>query len=203
MSAAVPRETLSPPTVRPLLFRKYLREANAQGVKDTTRRIVRPDNSILTHGGEFKNLLLETARGAEFGTVIRSRYQFESGRVRVVSVLPQVRPGHLFWVKDGRFGSRAKSEQTLEVLVVRARRVQDLSEEDAEREGVAMLPDKFKRGSAFARHWFAKLWDDINGKGSWDANPWVWIYRYRVHAINVDRFLEQRQEVTCSESRPE
>jgi len=186
-------QNVSRGTVRPLLFRKYLREANAAGLKDTTRRIVRPDNSIITHGGDFANLELDTARGAEFGTVIRSRYVFQSGRRRVVTVMPQVRPGDLFWCKEGRFGSRAKSEQTLEVIAIRARRVQDMTEDDAEHEGVAMLPDKFKKGSAFGRHWFARLWDDINGKGSWDLNPWVWVYRYRVHPLNVDRFLEQRE----------
>lgn len=188
----VPRETISP-TVRPLLFRKYLRDANAQGLKDMTRRIVRPDNSIVTHGGDFRNLRLETARGAEYGTIIRAQYVFESGRVRVVSVLPKVRRGDLFWVKDGRFGARAKSQQTLEVDVVRARRVQDMTELDAEHEGVHLLPDKFKRGSAFARHWFSRLWDDINGKGSWEANPWVWVYRYRVHPFNVDELLRRRE----------
>lgn len=188
---SVPRETFSP-KVRPLLFRKYLRQANAEGLKNTTRRILAASNSVLANGGEFERLKLETARGADHGCVIRSQYEFESGRVRVVTVLPLVKPGDLFWAKDGRFGSRAKSSQTIEVQVVRVGRVQDMTDHDAEIEGAQLLPGKFKKGSAHSRDWFAKLWDDINGAGSWASNPWVWIYRYKVHAENVDVLLRSR-----------
>lgn len=32
-------------------------------------------------------------------------------------------------------------------------------------------------------HW-AKLWIDINGRESWDANPWVWAYSFEVLSTN-------------------
>ncbi len=33
---------------------------------------------------------------------------------------------------------------------------------------------------------YANLWNDINGKGSWDLNPWVWALTFkRVEVPNV------------------
>jgi hypothetical protein len=30
------------------------------------------------------------------------------------------------------------------------------------------------------RQLFSSLWVDINGPGSWDANPWVWVVGFKV-----------------------
>jgi len=29
-----------------------------------------------------------------------------------------------------------------------------------------------------ARAWFKNIWNDINGKESLDANPWVWVIEF-------------------------
>lgn len=72
---------------------------------------------------------------------------------------------------------RWASRITLEVTGARVERVQNISEEDAEAEGVP----SWKEGSALPtrREAFAELWDSINSTGSWAANPWVWVYTLR------------------------
>lgn len=70
---------------------------------------------------------------------------------------------------------RWASRITLEVVNVRVERLQDISEADAEAEGWTgpIL------GRYTAYHWYWELWESINGKGSWDANPWVWVIEFR------------------------
>jgi hypothetical protein len=84
----------------------------------------------------------------------------------------------------------------LEVVGVRVERVQDISEEDAEREGsylgrCACLPrlsDKSPIEKMFQQTYchihgqeFKSLWDSINAKRGygWDTNPWVWVIEFK------------------------
>lgn len=187
----VSRGTDDGPRVLPMLFRADMRKANAAAEKDTTRRIVSAANSLV-HPGTFAGLDLETGRARLLDNPeLRARCTFESGRVRVVTITPQVRPGDIFWEKTGRFGSRKQSQRTLEITGVGLARVQDMTDADAVREGVAhvQLPTRFPLHARTPRGIFEWLWGSINGKGSWAANPWVWIYRYRIYQENIDAML--------------
>lgn len=89
---------------------------------------------------------------------------------------------------------RWASRITLEVTGVRVERLQDISEADAWAEGCTpgTLDDNGDpfpaeephpsgigtRGWDSARDWYADLWEAINGEGSWDANPWVWVVEF-------------------------
>lgn len=76
-----------------------------------------------------------------------------------------------FW-KPSIHMPRQASRLTLEVTAVRVERLQDISEADARAEGCpAQAP-------GLPRHWYAQLWDRINGAGAWDANPWVWVVEF-------------------------
>lgn len=191
MSPRVPRETLSGHKVGPLLFRKYLREAIATGQKTSTRRLLTPDNSRV-QPGTFDGVQWETGRVRTQNLMqaeLRVQCRFESGRVRVVSVYSVVRQGDVFYAKQGRYGSRAASDQTLDVKRVRVCRLQDMTEAEALAEGVALVPAKLRRDTA--RETFAALWNELGG--SWAANPWVWVYDFHGHNLNVDRYLAEHR----------
>ena len=85
----------------------------------------------------------------------------------------------------------------LEVTNVRVERLKDISEEDAISEGIDKKGDLyfnyvesegyFKK--SFPKEYFYKeipkvsfisLWAKINGIDSWIANPWVWVYEFKV-----------------------
>ena len=74
---------------------------------------------------------------------------------------------------------RWASRITLEVTSVRVERLQDISEADAAAEGVHTDPD------CPAYDAYQALWEQINGKGSWDANPWVWVLDFKHVAQEV------------------
>lgn len=71
----------------------------------------------------------------------------------------------------------------LEITEIRVQRLQEISEEDAVAEGClsALIPYKATPGvrPASPRIVFSRLWDSINGPGSWDANPWVWAITFK------------------------
>ena len=72
---------------------------------------------------------------------------------------------------------RWASRIDLEVTGVRVERLQDISEADAEAEGCQN--SLHLHGGRFANENFRWLWESINGDGSWDANPWVWVVEFR------------------------
>jgi hypothetical protein len=77
---------------------------------------------------------------------------------------------------------RWASRITLEVTGVRVERLQDISEADAIAEGSftwAGEQDTPVRDLPEARLVYRQLWEDINGPGSWDANPWVWCVDFK------------------------
>jgi hypothetical protein len=74
--------------------------------------------------------------------------------------------------RPGMFLPRWASRITLEVTGVRVERLRDISEKDAEAEGCPL--DRL-----LARDWYSQLWESINGPGSWDANPWVWVVAFK------------------------
>ncbi len=93
--------------------------------------------------------------------------------------------GDLPW-KPSIFMPRWASRISLEITVVRVERLIDISATDAIAEGARRTADggawhieNEQHRSADPRDTFASLWESINGAGSWEQNPWVWVIEFK------------------------
>ena len=97
---------------------------------------------------------------------------------------PESKPGE-GW-KPSIHMPRHLSRILLEVIAVSVERLQDISEADAQAEGIERAGecnwrDYLDDGNDFtgARYSYRSLWEQIHGPGSWDANPWVWVVEFK------------------------
>jgi hypothetical protein len=88
-------------------------------------------------------------------------------------------PGDFAWSwRPSIYMPRKLSRILLEIEEERVEQVQDITDADAEREGVdrtnASIP-------GYCRERFRKLWDSINSDRGfgWGTNPWVWVLGIR------------------------
>lgn len=91
------------------------------------------------------------------------------------------------------FMPRWASRITLEIVSMRVERLQEISEADALAEGLYPNPkyahaklytwDGIQGNSNNPIYAYQLLWESINGAGSWELNPWVWVVEFK--RINV------------------
>lgn len=89
---------------------------------------------------------------------------------------------------------REYSRILLEITSIRVERLNACSESDAAAEGVKRAQRAISSAEAVPCFWdylrdrpeyrnardsYASLWESINGAGSWDANPWVWVVEFK------------------------
>lgn len=96
--------------------------------------------------------------------------------------------GGLMW-RPSIHMPRWASRITLEITGVRVERLHDISEDDAKAEGAWGPDDSIV--NQVAAHFgcepmgvhpslaYRMAWEQINGAGSWDANPWVWVVEFK------------------------
>lgn len=134
------------------------------------------------------------------------REAWRSGRLTDRFPPREMTPHHVWYEADGQapeacngklrpamFMPRWASRITLEVVGVRVERLQDISMSDSWAEGIPGAPppgvhiervDEWVRWSDGVMREDPKLayrdlWEEINGHGSWAANPWVWVVSFR------------------------
>lgn len=82
-------------------------------------------------------------------------------------------------LRPSMFMPRWASRITLLLKAVRVERLNEISEADAIAEGCGWNTYQDQHGERMAPiEGFAALWERINGPGSWDLNPWVWVLSY-------------------------
>ena len=78
------------------------------------------------------------------------------------------------------FMPRWASRITLEITGVHVEQLNKISDFDAFQEGVKDEPGTIT--GPYCRSFvqgFKGIWNSINGPGSWDQNPWVWVVEFR------------------------
>lgn len=98
-------------------------------------------------------------------------------------------PETVAWHKRlARFMPRTASRITLEIVSVRVERLSEITEADAIAEGIAktdLWPNAWTDymddfgWMTDPRMSYASLWESINGKGSCETNPWVWVVEFK------------------------
>ncbi len=84
---------------------------------------------------------------------------------------------------------RWASRITLEIVDVRVERLQDISEEAAQSEGMVPkwsdgIPIVHDGSGAICIEEFCKTWNTIHGPGAWDKNPLVWVIEFKKEECN-------------------
>jgi hypothetical protein len=78
--------------------------------------------------------------------------------------------------KSALFMFKSLARLWLEITAVRVERLQDISEADAQAEGITDVD--YSVGVTYKSQ-FRNLWNSINGKKyPWESNPWVWVYEF-------------------------
>ncbi len=189
---------------RPILFSAPMVRAILAGTKTQTRRVVKPRRDLHI-GCELApcELAGEVNAGDYFNAAfqpgdhlwVRETHTFcpRSSRLKIWLHTPEearvVYGADDVWL-SGPYGPhkpkmrpsihmpRWASRITLEVTGVRVERLKNISETDAIAEGAPWAACGAPQEGSH-QVGFAHLWESINGPGSWDTNPWVWVIEFR------------------------
>ena len=193
---------------RPILFSAPMVRAILNGTKTQTRRAVKDRHIDAAPPACFFQWLRERCPYGQPGDRlwVRETWQVVDGSERARRIVTDpspsrgwieyaatVHPGHEpppRW-RPSIYMPRWASRILLEITAARVERLQDISGEDAVAEGIARDGDGYERfhvdpdaplGQSFTRNpvlAYRGLWEKINGVGTWDANPLVWVIEFK------------------------
>jgi hypothetical protein len=173
---------------RGILFSGPMVRAILEGRKTMTRRVVKPQ-PVDIHGSAFMKTIKcpygkpgdriwvrETFRREDLGEKVWYRADWNEKDAKELFI---DQSGG--W-KPSIFMPRWASRITLEITNVRVERLQGISQDDAKVEGADGIDWGHGRDYGGPPDYiggFKRLWESINGPGSWTANPWVWVVEFR------------------------
>ena len=191
---------------RPILFSGDMVRAILEGRKTQTRRVVSDANGAFWDHPGYKPCIGSTLDDGKMVVYWRNVDTLEIVPFAPSPKCPYGQPGDRLWVRetwgwhtDGRLVYKADkadeelesgrwhssihlfrwmSRITLEITSVRISRLNEITEDDCEAEGVTPF---FAGVINWYRPAFEILWDKINGrKYSWASNPWVWVIAFKI-----------------------
>lgn len=168
----------STPMVRAILdgrktqTRRILKGAGIQWINDgfTNEFIVHPENDLCPYG-KIGNIIWvrESFMPRNNGKAFLYKANYSSIDAAGLS-------GMYGGWKPSIHMPRTACRLFLEIVNIKVERVQEISWEDAEKEGCyGYRPNQYE-----PTHEFKHLWDEINGKrASWESNPYVWCISFK------------------------
>ena len=158
---------------RPILFSAPMVRPILEGRKTQTRRIVKPQP---TEAQSYTELLKNNPYGQPGNRLwVKETFAVDIGAEPETPPYAyradRERPGN--W-KPSIFMPRWASRITLEIVSVRVERLTKISVKDCLAEGIQLAG----RDTGDVRAAYKRLWNSINGAGSWDANPYVWVITF-------------------------
>ncbi len=181
---------------------KYgLTQAVLEGRKTQTRRIVYTQNGFVVFGGEDFQLK-KLDNGQALLTLCNNRFKtsrYKIGEeVAIAQRYSDIADTHgqelaqLPGWNNKMFVNADLMPHRIRITNIRIERLQDISEEDCLKEGIWRDDNVGLEGTTYwyhglansslrtAKEAYAALIDKISGKGTWESNPWVFVYDFEL-----------------------
>lgn len=180
-----------------ILFNTEMVQAILEGRKTVTRRVIKPQPIAGIRKSVFVPSGIEDGHGREIkllykvGDILYVRETFNNTETDTVLYAADkdfidfylFMESEIKW-KPSIHMPKEAARIFLKVTDVRVERLQDITEEQAEKEGVKAYGQNNCSGTS-ARIAFAELWDSISEtKFEWRANPWVWVIEFERVEVN-------------------
>ena len=206
--------------MKPIIFSTPMVQAILDGRKTQTRRVVKingypitsPDESLeLTKEGLIYHSINSMSGyykpPCQPGDILWVREAWSEHQEYYNNSAKVFAEPHYIYKADGVYANkwrpsifmpREAARLFLRVKTVRVERLQEITLEDIEHEGLYCDPPYTKEHYAYEPgmriHWI-KLWDSLNAKRGygWDTNPWVWVIEFeKISKEEAERFAKEK-----------